>query len=79
MRHECRQPGSTPPFFVRSLRPADAEAIIAIDAASIGRWLRLKLERAFAATGMAMSLVAEVNGFVVGFVLAHATTGNWAC
>ena len=67
--------------FVRSLRPSDAEAIISIDAASVGRrrdrFLKLKLEQAFADTGIHMSLVAEVDGFVVGFLLARVYYGEF--
>ncbi len=67
--------------FVRSLKPSDAEAIVSIDATSVGRrrdsFLKLKLEHAFTDTGIAMSLVAEVDGFVVGFVLARVYYGEF--
>lgn len=67
--------------FVRSLKPSDEEAIISIDAASVGRrrdgFLKLKLAQAFTDSGIAMSLVAEVDGFVVGFVLARVYYGEF--
>jgi len=66
---------------VRSLRPADREAIVSIDALSMGRrrdqFLALKLAQAFADTGIAMSLAAEIDGHVVGFVLARVYYGEF--
>ena len=66
---------------VRNLRPGDREAVIAIDEASIGRrrerFLASKLGQAFADTGIAISLVAEIDGHVVGFVLARVYYGEF--
>lgn len=66
---------------VRSLRPADREAVVTIDAAGIGRrrdkFLALKFAQAFADTGIAVSLAAEVDGHVVGFVLARVYYGEF--
>jgi ribosomal protein S18 acetylase RimI-like enzyme len=66
---------------VRILKAADEEAIIGIDAASIGRrrdrFLKLKLHQALADTGIAISLVAEIDGFVVGFALARVYYGEF--
>ncbi len=66
---------------VRNLQPGDRESIIAIDAASVGRrreqFLDLKLGQAVADTGIAMSLVAEIDAHVVGFVLARVYYGEF--
>ena len=66
---------------VRNLRADDAEALIAIDAASVGRrrdrFLALKMKQAFADTGIAVSLVAELDDHVVGFVLARVYYGEF--
>jgi GNAT superfamily N-acetyltransferase len=66
---------------VRNLTPADQEAVIAIDAHIIGRrrdeFFRLKLRQSFADTGMAVSLGAEIDGAVVGFLLARVYYGEF--
>ena len=67
--------------FVRNLRNDDLDAIIAIDAANVGRrrdrFLALKLKQAFADTGIAVSLVAELDEHVVGFVLVRLYYGEF--
>ncbi|HUL73182.1 MAG TPA: GNAT family N-acetyltransferase [Vicinamibacterales bacterium] len=74
----------TPPrdeVLVRTLRPSDRETIVSIDAVSVGRrrdqFLALKLAQAFADTGIAISLAAEIDGHVVGFVLARVYYGEF--
>ena len=66
---------------VRNLRPDALEALIAIDAASVGRtrdrFLTSKTKQAFADTGIAASLVAEVDNHVVGFALARVYYGEF--
>lgn len=66
---------------VRNLRPDDGEALIAIDAASVGRrrdrFLALKMKQAFADSGIAVSLVAELDDHVVGFALARVYYGEF--
>lgn len=66
---------------VRNLRPADHEAVVVIDAASVGRrretFLSLKLTQAFADTGIAVSLAAEIDSHVVGFLLARVYYGEF--
>jgi predicted N-acetyltransferase YhbS len=66
---------------LRALRPGDEDAIIRIDERSVGRrreeFFRVKLRQAFADTGVALSLVAEVDGAVVGFVLARVYYGEF--
>ena len=66
---------------VRNLRTVDLEALVAIDAAAAGRrreqFLALKVKQAFADTGIAVSLVAELDDHVVGFVLARVYYGEF--
>ena len=66
---------------VRNLRLEDADALVSIDAASTGRrrdrFLALKMKQAFADTGIAMSLVAELDQHVVGFLLARVYYGEF--
>jgi ribosomal protein S18 acetylase RimI-like enzyme len=68
-------------LFVRNLRNDDLDALVAIDAASIGRrrdrFLALKMAQAFADSGIAVSLVAELDDHVVGFVLARVYYGEF--
>lgn len=66
---------------VRRLRPEDLEAVIALDARSIGRrreeFFRLKLKQALADTGIEVSLAAEVDGAFAGFLLARVYYGEF--
>ena len=66
---------------VRHLTPADQEAVIAIDARILGRrreeFFRLKLRQSFADTGIAVSLGAEIDRAVVGFLLARVYYGEF--
>jgi GNAT superfamily N-acetyltransferase len=66
---------------IRNLRPDDHDAVVRIDAGYIGRrrdeFFRVKLHQAAADTGIAMSLVAELDGLVVGFALARVYYGEF--
>jgi GNAT superfamily N-acetyltransferase len=66
---------------VRSLGPEDQDAVIAIDARIVGRrrdeFFRIKLRQAFSDTGIALSLAAELDGGVVGFLLARVYYGEF--
>jgi len=66
---------------VRGLRPEDQPALIAIDAAILGsrreEFFKLKLKQAFADTGIALSLAAEAEGRVAGFLLARLYYGEF--
>ena len=66
---------------VRNLRESDLNAIVGIDALSVGRrreqFLRTKLDQAFTDTGIAVSLAAEVDDHVVGFLLAKVYYGEF--
>ncbi len=66
---------------VRRLQPADLEAIVAIDAASVGRrrerFLAQKVTQALGDTGIAVSLAALLDDHVVGFALARLYYGEF--
>jgi ribosomal protein S18 acetylase RimI-like enzyme len=66
---------------VRNLRPDDAPAVVGIDARLMGRrrdeFFKLKLGQAFSDTGIAVSLAAERDGRVVGFLLARVYYGEF--
>jgi ribosomal protein S18 acetylase RimI-like enzyme len=67
--------------FVRNLRADDLDRLVAIDAAATGRrrerFLALKVKQAFTDSGIAASLVAELDDHVVGFVLARVYYGEF--
>lgn len=66
---------------IRRLDPADLEAIVAIDAAGVGRrrerFLAQKIATALGDTGIAVSLAAEFDDHVVGFALARLYYGEF--
>ena len=66
---------------VRNLRPDDIGAITSIDASAVGRrrdrFLALKIKQAFSDTGIAVSLAAEIDDHVVGFLLARLYYGEF--
>ena len=66
---------------IRNLRPDDIGPITAIDEAAAGRrrdrFLAIKMKQAFADTGIAVSLAAELDGHVVGFLLARLYYGEF--
>lgn len=66
---------------VRNLRADDLDAITIIDASAIGRrrerFLSFKVQQAFADTGIAVSLAAELDDHVVGFLLARLYYGEF--
>jgi len=66
---------------VRNLKPDDIVAITSIDASAVGRrrdrFLALKIKQAFSDTGIAVSLAAEVDAHVVGFLLARLYYGEF--
>lgn len=68
-------------LLVRRLRPDDLEAVIALDAQSIGRrrdeYFKLKLKQALSDTGIEVSLAAEVEGVFAGFLLARVYYGEF--
>jgi ribosomal protein S18 acetylase RimI-like enzyme len=66
---------------VRGLRPDDFEAVVAIDAKNVGRrreeFFRVKLAENLAATGIRISLAAELDGRFAGFLLARVFYGEF--
>jgi ribosomal protein S18 acetylase RimI-like enzyme len=66
---------------VRNLRPTDLEAVIALDAKFIGRrreeYFRVKLQQNLLETGVKVSLAAEIDGSLVGFLLASVYYGEF--
>jgi ribosomal protein S18 acetylase RimI-like enzyme len=77
------EPGSleTDDVLVRSLKLADLEALIEIDAAELGRrrplYFEKMVERAVEKADFQASLVAELDGRAVGFVLATLFYGEY--
>jgi ribosomal protein S18 acetylase RimI-like enzyme len=68
-------------LLLRTLRPDDEAALVRIDALNVGRrreeFFRVKLRQALADTGVALSLAAELDGVVVGFMLARVYYGEF--
>jgi len=66
---------------VRSIVLSDLDAMVAIDTLATGRkrdrFLRQKLTQALQDTGIAMSLAAELDGHLVGFLLARVYYGEF--
>lgn len=65
----------------RSLRPDDLAALVAIDRRITGRdrgpYYRRKMSEALEESGVRVSLVAEADGRVVGFVMARVDLGEF--
>ncbi|HEV1996497.1 MAG TPA: GNAT family N-acetyltransferase [Candidatus Acidoferrum sp.] len=66
---------------VRTMRENDLEAVVSIDAAAAGRrrprYFELMLKRALTQTGVQISLVAEIGGRVVGFLIGSLYYGEY--
>ena len=66
---------------VRRLRPQDLEAVIALDAKATGRrreeFYRMKLQQNLAETGIKVSLAADLDGGLRGFLLARVYYGEF--
>lgn len=66
---------------IRNVRQDDLDAIVAIDASAVGRrrerFLQQKLTQSLTDTGIAISLVAELDHRVVGFLLARVYYGEF--
>jgi len=77
------EPGilETDSALVRLMNDRDLEAVVSVDAAASGRrrprYFELMLERAVKQTALQVSLVAEVDGRVVGFVIASLYYGEY--
>lgn len=70
-----------PPPLVRQLREGDLEMVCRIDRQVTGRdrteYLARKVDEAIHESAIAVSLVAEDDGFVVGFGMARVDYGNY--
>jgi predicted N-acetyltransferase YhbS len=68
-------------FPVRSLREGDLDAIVRIDKKLTGRdrrdYFEAKLREAMSETGVRISLVAEIDGHLAGFVMARVDYGEF--
>lgn len=71
----------TDAVLVRSMRADDLNAVVAIDAAASGRrrprYFEVMLQRAITQAGVQISLVAEVQERVVGFVIGSLYYGEY--
>jgi GNAT superfamily N-acetyltransferase len=66
---------------VRRLKPGDLDQVIHLDAKLTGRrrteYFKLKLNENLAATGIVVSLAAELDGLFTGFLLARVYYGEF--
>lgn len=66
---------------VRGLRPEDLEAVIGLDARNTGRrrdeYFRMKLQQNLVESGIKISLAADLDGSLVGFLLARVHYGEF--
>lgn len=66
---------------IRSVQMADLDAMVSIDTASTGRrrdrFLAKKVTQALGDTGIAISLGAEIDSHLVGFLLARVYYGEF--
>ena len=82
-REATEQPGTleTDAVLVRTMRPDDLNTVVAIDAASSGRrrprYFELMLERALKQAALQVSLIAELEGLVAGFLVASLYYGEF--
>jgi len=78
-----QQPGvlETDVVLVRAMTERDLEGVVAIDASSTGRrrprFFELMLQRAVKLAGMQVSLAAECEGKIVGFLIASLYYGEY--
>jgi ribosomal protein S18 acetylase RimI-like enzyme len=66
---------------VRTMREGDLDAVVKIDAAATGRrrprYFELMIERAIKEATLQVSLIAEMEGQVVGFLIASLYYGEY--
>ena len=66
---------------IRGLRPEDLDAVVRVDAKATGRrreeYFRIKLRQNLAETGIKVSLAAELDGGLRGFLLARVYYGEF--
>jgi ribosomal protein S18 acetylase RimI-like enzyme len=75
------EPMEAEDIVVRGLRPDDLDAVIALDARNTGRrrgeYFKLKLQQNLLETGIKVSLAAEIEGCLCGFLLARVYYGEF--
>lgn len=82
-REPVEWPGvlETDSVLVRTMREDDLETVVAIDAATTGRrrprYFHIMLERSVKQAALQASLVAELQGRVVGYVIASLYYGEF--
>lgn len=82
-RDTTEEPGvlETNSVLVRSMREGDLEAVVSIDTAASGRrrprYFELMLQRAVKQAGLQISLIAELEGQVVGFLVGSLYYGEF--
>lgn len=68
-------------LLIRELRPDDFDAVVAIDGRNVGRrreeFFRVKLADNLGGAGIRLSLGAEADGVLVGFLLARVFYGEF--
>jgi ribosomal protein S18 acetylase RimI-like enzyme len=71
----------TEPVTVRTMSEDDLEAVVGIDAAATGRrrprYFTLMIERALKEAALQVSLIAELEGRVAGFLIASLYYGEY--
>jgi ribosomal protein S18 acetylase RimI-like enzyme len=83
METKFTEPGTleTDAVLVRNLRQSDLEAVVALDGIVSGRrrprYFELMLERALKQSSLQISLVAELEGVVAGFLLGSLYYGEF--
>ncbi len=81
MTTETMEIGERETVLVRTVRESDLQPLVRIDAASTGRarqeYFRVLIDRAKRQSTLQMSLAAEVDGRVVGFVIASLYFGQY--
>ena len=83
MQNEFTEPGilETDAVLVRNLRESDLEAVVALDGVVSGRrrprYFELMLERALKQSSLQISLVAELEDTVAGFLLGSLYYGEF--
>jgi len=78
---QSQPPQELESVYVRRLRPSDLDAVVALDAKSVGRrreeYFKLKLAMAMNETGVEVSLAAELDGIFVGFAISRVFYGEF--
>ena len=78
---QMTEDSQTDTAIVRTMRESDLDAVVRIDAAASGRrrprYFELMLQRALHLAGLQVSLVAEVDGAIAGFLIGSLYYGEY--